>query len=275
MKKWYAVIGDPIAHSLSPFMHDTWFQHHGIDAGYIPIHVEPENLEKAFDSLKLLGVSGFNITLPHKQSIIPFLDRLDDTALKMNAVNTVVYDGQEYIGFNTDGDGFVRSLLRHPVDTDKKVLVIGAGGAARGIVHALKRAQFSDVTITNRTYRRAEELAEATGSAAVSIKEAEDSLADFGTVIQTTSVGLAPDDALPLALDRLKEESVVADIIYNPLTTPFLQKAEEKNCTIVNGVGMFVYQGAIAFEKWTDVEPDTEKMIELITKKLGGIYVNR
>lgn len=275
MKKWYAVIGDPIAHSLSPFMHDTWFQHHGIDAGYIPIRVEPDNLEKAFESLKLLGVSGFNITLPHKQAIIPFLDNLDETALKMNAVNTVVYDNQEYVGFNTDGDGFVRSLLRQSVDVDGKVLVIGAGGAARGISYALKRAGFGDVTITNRTYRRAEELAEETGSAAITMPDAEASLSDFDIIIQTTSVGLSQDDALPLSLDRLKEGSVVADIIYNPLTTSFLEKAQEKNCTIVNGVGMFVYQGAIAFEKWTGIEPDTEKMIQLITEKLGGTYVNR
>ncbi|RNF40992.1 shikimate dehydrogenase [Planococcus salinus] len=275
MKKWYAVIGDPITHSLSPFMHDTWFRDHGIDASYVPIRVEPANLEKAFESLKLLGVSGFNITLPHKQSIIPFLDQLDDTALKMNAVNTVVCDGQQYAGFNTDGDGFVRSLLTHPVDRNDQLLVIGAGGAARGIVHALKRAGFHHVTIANRTFRRAEELAEETESAAITMADAESSLADFNIIVQTTSVGLSKDEALPLSLDRLKEGAVVADIIYNPLTTSFLQAAKEKNCTIVNGVGMFVYQGAIAFEKWTGVEPDTEKMIQLITEKLGGTYVNR
>lgn len=275
MKKWYAVIGDPIAHSLSPFMHDLWFEEHGIDATYIPIHVQPFELENAFHSMKALGVSGFNITLPHKQSIIPFLDKLDETAVIMNAVNTVTYNSRQYIGWNTDGDGFVRSLSAQPITQNEKVLVIGAGGAARGIAFALKRADFTDVTITNRTHRRAVELANDCGSSALTLKEAEAALGDFSIIIQTTSVGLAKDEALPISLERVSTGSLVADIIYNPLETPFLKAAKEKNCTILNGVGMFVYQGAIAFEKWTGIQPDTEKMIQIITEKLGGNYVNR
>lgn len=274
MKKWYAVIGDPIAHSLSPFMHETWFDEHGIDAAYIPIHVEPAHLEKSFEAMKTLGISGFNITLPHKQSIVPFLGSLDDSAMQMNAVNTVNFDGMQFVGSNTDGDGFVRSMLVHSVDKASKVLLIGAGGAARGIAFALKRAGFSDVTITNRTFRRAEELAAETGGSAVTLKDSEERLADFAIVIQTTSVGLAAGEALPISLERVKAGTLVADIIYNPLETPFLKKAEEKNCVTLNGVGMFVYQGAIAFEKWTGIQPDTEKMIQLITEKLGGTYVN-
>ncbi len=274
MKKWYAVIGDPISHSLSPFMHDTWFSEHDIDAAYIPIHVEPSQLEKSFEAMKTLGISGFNITLPHKQSIVPFLGRLEESAMQMNAVNTVNFDGKQYVGSNTDGDGFVQSMLVHPVDKASKVLLIGAGGAARGIAFALKRAGFSDVTITNRTFRRAEELAAETGGSAITLKESEEQLAEFAILIQTTSVGLATGEALPISLDQVKAGTLVADIIYVPLETPFLKKAEEKNCVILNGVGMFVYQGAIAFEKWTGVEPDTEKMIKLITEKLGGTYVN-
>lgn len=274
MKKWYAVIGDPIAHSLSPFMHDTWFDEHGIDAAYIPIHVEPSQLEKSFEAMKTLGISGFNITLPHKQSIVPFLGKLEESAMQMNAVNTVNFDGTQYIGSNTDGDGFVRSLLVHPIDKASKVLLIGAGGAARGIAYALKRAGFSDVTITNRTFRRAEELAAETGGSAVTLKDSEEGLAEFAILIQTTSVGLATGEALPISLEQVKAGTLVADIIYNPLETPFLKRAEEKNCVTLNGVGMFVYQGAIAFEKWTGIQPDTEKMIKLITEKLGGTYVN-
>lgn len=274
MKKWYAVIGDPIAHSLSPLMHDTWFEQHGIDAAYIPIHVEPSQLEKSFEAMKVLGVSGFNITLPHKQSIVPLLGRLEESAMQMNAVNTVNFDGTRYIGSNTDGDGFVRSMLVHPVDKASKVLLIGAGGAARGIAHALKRAGFTDVTITNRTFRRAEELAAETGGAAVTLAASEERLNEFAVIIQTTSVGLATGEALPISLEQVNEGTLVADIIYNPLETPFLKKAEEKNCITLNGVGMFVYQGAIAFEKWTGIQPNTEKMIQLITEKLGGTYVN-
>lgn len=275
MKKWYAVVGDPIAHSLSPFMHDAWFKEHGIDATFIPILAEPAGLEAAFHAMKTLGISGLNVTLPHKGSIIPFLDRLDETAIKMNAVNTVTFNGRQAVGWNTDGDGFVRSLITQEVSKDEKVLVIGAGGAARGIAFALKRAGFHDVTITNRTFRRADELAQATESSAMTMNDAEQALGDFKIIIQTTSVGLAKDERLPLSLEHAAAGSLVADIIYNPLETPFLKAAKEKNCRILNGVGMFVYQGAIAFQKWTGIEPDTEKMIETLTNKLGGNYVNR
>lgn len=236
MKKWYAVIGDPIAHSLSPYMHETWFKENGIDAAYIPVHVEPADLEKSFSALKTLGVSGFNITLPHKEAILPLLDRLDDTASIMSAVNTVAFDGEQYIGFNTDGDGFVQSLFAAPVDLSAKVLVIGAGGAARGIAFALKRAGFSDVAIANRTFQRAEELAEDISGTAITLQQAEQELGEYGVIIQTTSVGLSKDQALPISLENIKPGSIAADIIYNPLETPFLLKAKEQGCTTLNGV---------------------------------------
>lgn len=275
MKKWYAVIGDPIAHSLSPFMHDTWFQENGIDASFLPIHVEPSKLKEACESMQLLGAGGFNVTLPHKQAIIPFLDGIDEAASEMNAVNTVVRNGKNFKGSNTDGDGFVKSLLTADPGTDDKILLVGAGGAARGIAFALNRAGFSDVTITNRTFRRAEELAEETKSESMTKSEAEQNLGGFDIIIQTTSVGLAEDEALPISLENAKTGALAVDIVYNPIDTPFLKKAEEKGCRTLNGVGMFVYQGAIGFEKWTGIKPDTEKMIKVITEKLGGNYVNR
>ena len=275
MKKWYAVIGDPIAHSLSPIMHEIWFQENDIDASFIPIHVEPSKLKEACESLKLLGASGFNVTVPHKQAIIPFLDGIDDTAATMNAVNTVVRNGKNFKGSNTDGDGFVQSLLAAEPKLDTQILLVGAGGAARGIAFALNRAGFEHVTITNRTYRRAEELAAETGSKTVTKADAEQNLDSFDIIIQTTSVGLAEDEALPISLENVREGALAADIVYNPIDTPFLKKAEEKGCRTLNGVGMFVYQGAISFERWTGIKPDTEKMIQLITEKLGGNYVNR
>lgn len=275
MKKWYAVIGDPIAHSLSPFMHEIWFEENNIEASFIPIHVEPSNLKQACESLQLLGASGFNVTLPHKQTIIPLLDGIDDTASKMIAVNTVIRNGRNLNGSNTDGDGFVQSLLTADPLFDSKILLVGAGGAARGISFALKRAGFEDVTITNRTYRRAEELAEETASKPMIKAKAEQKLDGFDIIIQTTSVGLAEDEALPISLENVRSGALAADIVYNPIDTPFLKKAEEKGCRTLNGVGMFVYQGAIAFEKWTGIKPDTENMIQLITEKLGGTYVNR
>ncbi|WP_203333072.1 shikimate dehydrogenase [Planococcus beigongshangi] len=275
MKKWYAVIGDPIAHSLSPFMHETWFKENGIEASYIPVRVEPADLAKACESLLLMGASGFNVTLPHKQAIIPFLSGIDETAGSMNAVNTVIRKDRKFFGLNTDGDGFVQSLLTTEPERDAKILVIGAGGAARGICFALSRANFENVTIANRTYRRAEELAEETDASAMTIAEAEENLGNFDIVIQTTSVGLAEDEALPLSISNMKSDALAADIVYNPIETPFLKAAEAKGCRTLSGVGMFVYQGAIAFEQWTGKKPDTEKMIQLITETLGGNYVNR
>lgn len=275
MKKWYAVIGDPISHSLSPFMHETWFRENGLDASFIPVHVEPSELKHAYEALLILGASGFNVTLPHKQAIIPLLDGIDDTAATMDAVNTVVRNGRSFNGTNTDGDGFVKSLLTMTPAPDSRILLIGAGGAARGISFALKRGGFEDVTITNRTYRRAEELALETGSKSMMKAEAEHRLGDFDIIIQTTSVGLAEDEALPIGLQNVRAGALAADIVYNPIETPFLKSADEKGCRTLNGVGMFVYQGAIAFEKWTGIMPDTEKMIQLITEKLGGNYVNR
>lgn len=275
MKKWYAVIGDPISHSLSPFMHEIWFRENGIEASFIPIHVEPSNLKEAVHSLQLLGASGFNVTLPHKQAIIPLLEGIDDTASAMDAVNTAVRSGKSYKGFNTDGDGFVESLMTKDPAPDSKILLVGAGGAARGISFALQRGGFKDITITNRTYRRAEELAFESSCKAVVKAEAEEKLGDFDIIIQTTSVGLAENEALPISLENVKGGALAADIVYNPIRTPFLKVAEEKGCETLNGVGMFVFQGALAFKKWTGIQPNTEKMIHMITEKLGGTYVNR
>ena len=275
MKKWYAVIGDPISHSLSPVMHEMWFRENGIDASFIPVQVEPLNLKEAVHSLQMLGASGFNVTLPHKQAIIPLLDGIADTASAMDAVNTVVRSGKSFKGFNTDGDGFVESLMTRNPSLEAQILLVGAGGAARGISFALHRGGFKDITITNRTYRRAEELASESNCKAMVKAEAEEKLVDFDIIIQTTSVGLAENEALPISLQNVKPGALAADIVYNPIETPFLKAAEEKGCETLNGVGMFVFQGALAFEKWTGIQPDTEKMIQMITEKLGGTYVNR
>jgi len=143
MKKWYAVIGDPIKQSMSPSMHEAWFDEESMDAAYIPIHVTADRLQEAIESLKNLGCSGFNVTVPHKSAIIPFLNELDSSARQMNAVNTVhVLEDGTLLGSNTDGKGFVRSLEEAYGEQckDKKALVIGAGGAARGIAFALHSA---------------------------------------------------------------------------------------------------------------------------------------
>ncbi|KOS67944.1 shikimate dehydrogenase [Lysinibacillus contaminans] len=275
MKKWFAVIGDPIEHSKSPAMHNAWFEEMTIDAAYIPVHVTPENLEAAVAGFKTLGASGWNVTIPHKTAIIPYLDELDELAEKMGAVNTVVRTkGGKLKGYNTDGVGFVRSLeeavgAHHK---DKPVLLIGAGGAARGIAFAMQQQGYTNLTIANRTVENAQTIVDEMGTGrAISLAEAEKSLADFGILVQMTSAGLATGNfSMPFSLNRLTKGAIVADIVYNPLMTPFLQAAEEKGACVVTGLGMFVHQGAIAFNYWLGEYPNTNSMIAQLQEQLGG-----
>ncbi|WP_341299851.1 shikimate dehydrogenase [Lysinibacillus sp. FSL H8-0500] len=275
MKKWFAVIGDPIEHSKSPAMHNAWFEEMGIDATYIPIHVTSHQLASAVAGLKTLGANGWNVTIPHKTAIIPYLDELDELAQKMGAVNTVVRTQEGKLkGYNTDGIGFVRSL-EDAVGTDHKnrsVLLVGAGGAARGIAFAMQQQGYCDLTIANRTVANAQAIVDEMGMGrAMSLQEAEETLADFSIIVQMTSAGLATGNfSMPFSLDRLTSEAIVADIVYNPLMTPFLQAAEEQGATIVTGLGMFVHQGAIAFEHWLGSYPNTNSMIAQLKAQLGG-----
>lgn len=280
MKKWFAVIGDPIAQSKSPEMHNAWYEEGNVDATYIPIHVKPEHLQQAVASFKLLGTSGWNVTIPHKQTIIPLLDELDELAEKMGAVNTVVRTAEGKLkGYNTDGPGFVKSL-EHAIGTMKRdapILLIGAGGAARGIAFALQLTGYKNITIANRTVENAQRIIDDMHAGkAVSMQEAERSLANFEIFIQTTPAGMTTGDfALPFSLEKFPSGAIAADIVYNPLMTPFLQAAEQKGAIIINGLGMFVHQGAIAYEHWLGHYPNTNAMIARLTAQLGGNYVNR
>lgn len=275
MKKWFAVIGDPIAQSKSPEMHNAWYEEDNVDATYIPIHVPAEKLAQAVASFQTLGASGWNVTIPHKQSIIPLLDELDELAEKMGAVNTVVRTAEGKLkGYNTDGPGFVKSLEAAIGGTKRSepVLLIGAGGAARGIAFALQMAGYEKITIANRTVEKAQQIVEAmqTGQA-ISMQQAEANLADYHIFIQTTPAGMTTGDfALPFSLEKFPTGAIAADIVYNPLMTPFLQAAEQKGATIVNGLGMFVHQGAIAYEHWLGSYPNTNAMIAHLKEQLGG-----
>ena len=276
MKKLYAVIGDPIAHSMSPAMHNELFNIYHINAHYQPLLVKRNDLEDAIKGLKAVGIAGFNVTIPHKEAIIPFLDRIDPLAKAIGAVNTVVNEDGELVGYNTDGSGYVKGLLENLKTLhDKKILIVGAGGAARALYFTIASHGVNRLDVCNRTLQKAEailnECPYPVQSTAIEISEAEKSLAKYDLVIQTTPIGMAPKiKEIPLSLHHLQANTFVSDIIYNPLESKFLQEAKLKGASIQNGLPMFVYQGALAFERWTGIFPDTIQMESVVLKQLGG-----
>ncbi|MDQ0218228.1 shikimate dehydrogenase [Peribacillus cavernae] len=277
MHKIYGVIGDPIEHSMSPTIHNDAFKTQNIKAAYHHFHVQTENLPDAVRGMKAIGVSGFNVTIPHKEAVIPLLDEVEEVALAIGAVNTVVNRDGKFIGYNTDGKGFLKALRDqyHYTLAGKKILIIGAGGAARGIYFTLVKESIHLIDIANRTPEKAENLIaecpyEKT-SCALSIAEAEKSLGEYDVIIQTTSAGMSPNmEAAPIKIEHIKKGAFVSDIIYNPLQTKFLKEAEQHGAAIQNGLGMFAHQAAFAFEIWTGVNPDTERMKQIVLDKLGG-----
>ncbi|MBT2636464.1 shikimate dehydrogenase [Bacillus sp. ISL-39] len=276
MKKLFGVIGAPIAHSMSPAMHNDLFGLYGIDAVYLPFHVSKGNLEDAVKGLKALGVSGFNVTIPHKTAIMTHLDKVDPLARAIGAVNTVKNENGFLVGYNTDGPGFVKGLEYMAADLDSRsALIIGAGGASRAIYFSMAQAGFERIDLYNRTAEKAEELAAScpfkVDTNVLGREEAKKSLADYQLIVQTTSIGMVPDtESLPLSPENITLNTIVSDIIYNPMQTEFLKEASKRGAEVQNGVGMFVFQGALAFEKWTGIFPDVDRMEMNVLRNLGG-----
>jgi shikimate dehydrogenase len=276
MKKMFGVIGDPIAHSMSPAMHNDLFELYGIDASYLPFRVSKEHLESAVKGLKALGTSGFNVTIPHKTEIMMHLDKIDPLAESIGAVNTVKNENGLLTGYNTDGPGFVKGLESKAADLkSRSALIIGAGGAARAIYFSMAQAGFRHIDIYNRTFNKAVELVEAcpykVDSKVLEQEFAERTVGNYQLIIQTTSIGMLPKvDYTPISARNISPEAFVSDIIYNPLETKFLKDASQSGASTQNGIEMFVYQGALAFEKWTGIFPDTERMKANVLKHLGG-----
>ncbi|HET7657892.1 MAG TPA: shikimate dehydrogenase [Bacillales bacterium] len=277
MGKLYALIGHPIGHSLSPQMHNDCFQMLNIPAHYESFDVAPTDLEKAIEGMKALGVAGFNVTIPHKVAVMSYLDDVDEEANRIGAVNTVINRNGRLYGTNTDGKGYLQSLIEKAGEdlSNKRVLIIGAGGAARGVAVSLDRHGVNQLDVANRTLEKAEKLIE-TGIHATSfaqpltLEEASENLGHYEIVVHTTPIGMFPKtDDMPMPLDRLKPGTVLSELIYNPLQTKWLQEGERKGAIIVDGVGMFVGQGALAFELWTGRQPDRDRMRQTVLKQLG------
>lgn len=277
MKKLYGVIGDPIGHSMSPDMHNDAFRALGIQAHYQPFHVMEADLPKAVEGMKALGISGFNVTVPHKTAVMPLLDEVDPLAQAIGAVNTVVREQNRFIGYNTDGEGFLAGLMAE-YDGDvlsKRILLVGAGGSARAIYYTLSQKGAQKIDIANRTAARAEELKKRcpypVETVVLTMEEASKQLANYDIIIQTTWIGMSPHaESMPLSLDHIRSDAFVADIIYNPIETVLMKEARARGASAQNGAKMLSFQGALAFEKWTGTMPDPSRMETIIYNKLGG-----
>ena len=257
-------------------MVEAAFLHHGLPWRYINMEVAPADLGTAVRGAKAMGFRGFNCSLPHKVSVIEHLDGLGESAAAMGAVNCVVRRGQELIGENTDGKGFLKSLETSIDPKGKSIVLFGAGGAARAVAVELGLAGARRITVVNRSGGRGAELA---GLLRDTLKlEAElvvwsgDYVVPDGTdvVINATSIGLYdPDARLAVDLNSLYPGMVVADVVFNPVTTRFLREAAERGCRAVDGLGMLVNQGVIGVRFWTGIDPDPEVMRMALEKAMG------
>lgn len=255
-----ALFGCPVEHTLSPVMHNAAFDHLRFDCCYLPFSVAPEALKQAVESIRALGFVGANLTIPHKEAVLPLLDALDEEAAAIGAVNTIAHHEGKLTGYNTDGKGFMRSLEERGISAaDRNVLIIGAGGSSRAIGFYLGR-EAKLLTLYNRSRAKAEALAadlSATGGK-VSVSAELKDLGGFDIIINATPLGLKQCDQMPLDPDSIEPTVVVCDLIYHK--TPLLSHAEAKGCKTVSGAGMLLWQGALAFELWTGMKPPVEIM---------------
>jgi shikimate dehydrogenase len=268
-----ALIGSPVAHSLSPVIHQAAFDAAGVDWTYVAFDVAEGGAGDAIAAVRLLGIAGLSVTMPHKRDVADAVDRLEPAARALQSVNTVSWDGDELVGSSTDGAGFVASLVEAGVDVAScRVAVIGAGGAARSVIDALGRAGSPDITVLNRTRETAERAATLAASASVGIPS-DVTRADL--VVNATSVGMGVDpvDAGPsdLACDPvlLRPEQVVAELVYHPLRTAWLRAAHDLGAQTLDGLGMLVHQAALQQERWLGTRPDVAVMRRAAEAALG------
>lgn len=270
------VIGDPIEHSRSPQMQNAAFAKAGLDYVYVPFHVRPNNLAQAIAGFKALNVVGINVTLPHKQAVIPYLTSISREAELIGAVNTLTFLEDGIHGDNTDAPGVLRALEEDgnlSIPVGENVVVLGAGGAARAIVVAFALAGVASITIANRTTEKAialaEEMQEKTGVSmhGMGLTDARvaDAVRQSTLLVNTATASMDLTQPLLISVDWLQPNTIVYDIVYTPPVTPLMTAAAERGCQTLGGIGMLIHQGAIAFEKWTGVPPCTHTMQQALS----------
>jgi shikimate dehydrogenase len=263
------VIGDPVSHSRSPLIHGHWLAEHGIEGSYAAIHVKQGELNEFLASLEANGFAGGNVTVPHKEAAFIFAAWRDGTAEEIGAANTLWLEDGELHATNTDSFGFAQNLDEQAPGWDRiaAALVIGAGGASRAIIHALKSRGITDIRVANRSRERADEVKAVFGTTVTAHGlEALNELGEgAGLVVNTTSLGMKGEGIIPLDMTKLPVTALVTDIVYVPLETPFLNAARLAGLRTADGLGMLLHQARPGFEKWFGVLPDvTPELRQLI-----------
>jgi shikimate dehydrogenase len=251
------VIGWPVRHSLSPCIHRFWLAELGIEGRYEAVVVSPDWLDDTVGSFREGGWRGFNVTVPHKETVMPLLDRIDPVARAIGAVNTVVAvaDGQ-FEGRNTDAPGFIASLREtRSIDPDRPAVILGAGGAARAILAALNEAGLKEIRLVNRDRARAETLAGSFPAVVGDWADRDKILEGAGLLVNATSLGMTGQPALEIDLARLPTTAIVTDIVYRPLRTDLLLRAGQRGNPVVDGLGMLLYQAVEGFAAWFGARP--------------------
>ena len=255
-----AVVGWPVTHSRSPLIHNHWIEAAALDAHYEIYPIDPAaDFRAELEKMAAQGYVGANVTVPHKEAAFAAMDRLSDAAKALGAVNTIRFENGQFVGDNTDGDGFLAALDTAHAGAAwraQPVLVLGAGGAARAIVAALTRAQISDIRLTNRTSAKAEALRDLNENLRIEDwSRRGDAAAGCGLLVNTTSLGMQGQPPLDMPLDGLRPDALVCDIVYAPLKTPLLVAAEKAGYQPVDGLGMLMHQAALSFEIWFGRKP--------------------
>lgn len=275
----YAVLGDPVEHSLSPVFQNAALEAGGVDARYVALRMSPEELPDFLKGIRHSNIKGFNATIPHKEALVKLCDKLSKEAQLIGAVNTVSVKAGKLHGDNTDGAGFLESLTDEGKfdPKGKKVCLLGAGGSARAIGYSLAKAGAAQIVIANRTAPKARALADDLGAkvkktkfSASSHRSSELSRAVEGAdlLVNATSVGLGGRGIISLPWGVLPKPALIADIVYEPRLTPLLTEAKRRKYKILGGLGMLVHQGALSYEIWTGTKPDVAKMRKAADKAL-------
>ncbi|WP_094604684.1 Shikimate dehydrogenase (NADP(+)) [Sporomusa silvacetica DSM 10669] len=277
------LLGWPLGHSLSPAMHNAAFAASGLDYVYLPLSTPPKLLPQAVAGIRALGFIGVNVTIPHKVAIMDYLDEIDTSAKLVGAVNTIVVKEERLIGYNTDADGYIRSLEQAGITVaGKSAVIFGAGGAARAVVAGLVGANIASVTIGARDQSKADGIAQLFAGTVPVNGVAWDSstfaaaLSQTNLVVNATPLGMYPAIASQPSVpwDLLQQSVVISDLVYNPPITSFIAEGTRRGHTIVGGAGMLIEQGALAFELWTGCKADTQVMRQALLAGLEAINKN-